>query len=374
MLRFLAVCAVVAGAVPVLAQDLPFAQTAPPGSFTVTKDIIFDSSGATPLALDVYRPATRERSDAPVLILLNAGRAIPFYGAWARYAASRGVDVIVPDTRYDAFARDVDALLAYLTAHAAELRVNANRLAVYAPSGVAFQALPAVSDPARVAVKAAVMYYGSAEMTTFRPDLPVLLVRAGLDRPDLNRRIDAMVATALSANAPVTVINHPAGYHSFEMANLDEMSREVMDRTLDFIEKATDPAYHAVLARNRSEVIAASHVMAGRHLDAARAYGELVRARPNEARLRLAYVEALLAAREFAAACAEAGHLKGRGLGARDVGLPSARACMQNGDSDAALAWLKTIPTRFLPASVREEAVFAPLRDRADFLALFAGR
>jgi hypothetical protein len=375
MLRILAcVCLALAGPAPLLAQELPFAHMAPPESVAITRDVAFDSSTATPLKFDLYRPATSERRDAPVLILLNAGRAIPFYASWARYAASRGVDVIVPDTRYESFTRDLDALLAYLATRPAEVSVNAERLAVYAPSGVAFQALPAVGDPARAAVKAAVIYYGAAEVTTFRPDLPVLLVRAGLDRPDLNRRIDAMVATALSANAPVTVINHAAGYHSFEMTNLDDMSREVMDRTLDFIDKATEPAYQAVLRRHQAEIVAAGHMTGGRYAEAASMYGELVRARPDEARLRLAHVEALLEARQFDAACAEADNLKGRGLGARDVGLPSARACMQKGDPDAAIAWLKTIPTRFLPPSVQSEAVFAPLKARADFLALFPAR
>lgn len=81
MSRILAVlCAVVAGASPVLAQDLPFAQAAQQGSFTVTRDIVFDSSGPTPLKLDLYGTAAVSQRGAPVLILLNAGRVIPFVG------------------------------------------------------------------------------------------------------------------------------------------------------------------------------------------------------------------------------------------------------------------------------------------------------
>jgi hypothetical protein len=47
---------------------------------------------------------------------------------------------------------------------------------------------------------------------------------------------------------------------------------------------------------------------------------------------------------------------------------------MRKGDADAAVAWLRSIPTRFLPTAVRDEPVFAPLRERADFRALFEGR
>jgi hypothetical protein len=77
---------------------------------------------------------------------------------------------------------------------------------------------------------------------------------------------------------------------------------------------------------------------------------------------------------QFGVACGEFEKLKGKGLGPRDLGLPAARACMQNGDADAAVAWLKTIPARFLPPDVATDAVFASIRDRADFRALFAPR
>ena len=33
---------------------------------------------------------------------------------------------------------------------------------------------------------------------------------------------------------------------------------------------------------------------------------------------------------------------------------------MQKGDADAAIAWLKSIPMRFLPPQVQNETVFAP--------------
>ena len=41
------------------------------------------------------------------------------------------------------------------------------------------------------------------------------------------------------------------------------------------------------------------------------------------------------------------------------------------GDPAAAVAWLNTIPARFLPASIADDPRFAPLKDREDFRALF---
>ena len=88
----------------------------------------------------------------------------------------------------------------------------------------------------------------------------------------------------------------------------------------------------------------------------------------------LAYGEALLADSQFAAACAVFDTLRHKNLGARDRGLPAARACWMKGDGDAAIGWLKTIPTQYLPTEIETDPAFAALKDRADFHALFAGR
>jgi hypothetical protein len=96
-----------------------------------------------------------------------------------------------------------------------------------------------------------------------------------------------------------------------------------------------------------------------------------VKARPDDARLRLSYGEALLGASRFADACAELQKLKGKGLGPRDLGVPAARACMQSGDGDAAIAWLGSIPERFRPRGLEKDPIFAPIKDRPEFKALF---
>jgi hypothetical protein len=84
-----------------------------------------------------------------------------------------------------------------------------------------------------------------------------------------------------------------------------------------------------------------------------------------------AYGEALLGASQFAAACTELEKLKGKGLGPRDLGVPAARACMQNGDAEAAIAWLKSIPQRYLPRALEKDPIFVPIQNRPDFKALF---
>jgi hypothetical protein len=85
----------------------------------------------------------------------------------------------------------------------------------------------------------------------------------------------------------------------------------------------------------------------------------------------LAYAEALLGNRQFTGSCAEFAKLKDAPLGPRDRGVPAARACMQSGDADAAIAWIASIPARFRPRELEADPIFAALRSRADFRALF---
>jgi predicted Zn-dependent protease len=186
--------------------------------------------------------------------------------------------------------------------------------------------------------------------------------------------MDQLVAKALVENAPVSMLNHASGRHAFEVMNDDDATRRVIDETIAYVKQTTSAPYQAAVRAGVAEAAAAGYITSGRTKEAVTAYASLVQGRPDDAALRLSYGEALLANGEFATACGEFEKLKGKGLGYRDLGLPAARACVQKGDADAAVAWLKSIPQRFLPPSVQDEAVFAPIRDRADFKALFPAR
>jgi dienelactone hydrolase len=359
-----------------LAQEPPLAFPPPAAGITVASDVEYGRSGTTRLAMDVYRPASGGAARRPALVFFNRAtgpeRSGRFYAAWARAAASQGVIGILPDLRSGSEAADFRVLMSYLEQHAAEQGIEA--VAVYAGSGNVFSALSAVEDPKQTAVKAAVMYYGVATVTQFRLDLPVLYVRAGLDRPPVNESIASLTALAVAQNAPVTLLNYAGGHHAFELVDDTAATREVIDQTLEFVKRATSSSYQAALRASLGEASAAGYVQTRKFREAVEEYARLVAARPDDARLRLAYGEALLGDGQFATACAAFDKLRDRGLGYRDLGLPAARACVQKGDAEAAIAWLNSIPARFLPGSVAEEAVFAAIKNRPDFQAIFARR
>jgi len=340
---------------------------------TVSPDVEYAKSESTPLAMDVYKPAPGSSTRRPALIFFNRAvgqdRKWDFYASWARTAASKGLVGIVPDIRGGSEVADFKLLLAHLEQKASEYGIDS--IAVYAASGNVSAALPALQDPALTAVKAAVIYYGAANVQQFRLDLPVLYVRAGLDRPPLNETIVTLSSRAVAQNAPLTLLNYAGGHHGFEAVDNNDTTRRVIDDTLNFVLQTTAPAYQSALRASLPEASAAGYVQTGKYKEAAGEYARMVAARPDDHRLRLAYGEALLGDKQYATACAEFEKLKDKPLGPRDRGLPAAHACLLSGDPAAAVAWLNTIPARFLPASTQQDPRFALLKDRPDFQALF---
>jgi len=360
-----------------LAQPAPYAFPPAAPGVTVASDVEYARSDTTALAMDVYKPpqgmAPGSPMRRPALIFFNRAvgqdRKWDFYASWARTAASKGIVGIVPDIRGGSEAADFKLLLAHLQQKAADYGIDA--VAVYAASGNVSAALPALQDPSLTSVKAAVIYYGSANVQQFRLDLPVLYVRAGLDRPGLNEAIATLSARAIGQNAPMTLLNYAGGHHGFEAVDNNDTTRRVIDDTLNFVLNATSAPYQAALRASLGEAAAAGYVQSGKFKEASDEYAGMVAARPDDHRLRLSYGEALLGDKQYASACAEFEKLKGKGLGPRDLGLPAAQACLLKGDPAAAVAWLGTIPARFLPASTAQDPRFAALKDREDFQALF---
>ncbi len=378
MIRNILIAGLLCASASTASAQLRFLYPAPAAdTFSITRDVQYGVSGDTALKMDVFSPRG-SAGPKPVLIFFNRAvgddRRNAFYAGWAQTTASKGVVAILPDLRPGTEAQDFNLLVPYLTQHAGELGIDRDAIAVYAGSGNVSTAFPLVEDPAQTSIRAAVMYYGSATLTGFRRDLPVLYVRAGLDRPEVNQSITAIASRAIADNAPVRLLNHPYGHHAFEMRDDDFLTRAIIDETIAFVKQVTAAEYQAAVRVRLVEATAAGDVQNGNFAEAVKTYAPLVSARPDDATLRLAYGEALLGDRQFAAACSEFEKLKGKGLGYRDLGLPAARACMQKGDADAAIDWLRSIPVRFLPPSVAKEPVFASIQERPDFQALFKPR
>jgi dienelactone hydrolase len=325
----------------------------PPTGFT-QRNLIYEQTDQIQLSLDIFLPTgSALAKPLPVFVIFNGFggafmRTSPQSQGWAKAATAHGFAAVTAETTPEHVAEDFDSLAIYLRQHAEELGITPERLVVIAWSGNVSAGLATVQDPQRKAIKAAVIYYGSADLPQVRLDLPVLFVRAGLDQPLANQTFDQRTNAGIAANAPWTVLNYPGGRHGFDVLDDNDLSREIIEETFRFAQLAITDAHQSALHSGLSEASAAGAMSTGNFANAAALYYELVNTHLQDARLRLAYGNALTGAKHYKEARAQFDRAKAiGGLGARDLGLPAARACVLDHDPEAAMVGSKRFRRSF---------------------------
>jgi acetyl esterase/lipase len=237
---------------------------------------IYRTVGGESLGFDCYSPPGLP-ADArrPAVILIHggpiaAGMAPHDWGIYRSYGeliAASGLVAVTfkhrfygPD-RLGGAAEDVASLLTYVRAHARDLRIDPDRLALWAFSGGGPLLSLAFRDP-QLYIRCLVAYYAPLDyrnapaipfgapipketiekLSPFHgeskapgPLPPILLARAGRDSPWIKDSVDAFVRTALEKGLTIDLMNHPRGRHGFDVLDADERSREIIARTIAYL-------------------------------------------------------------------------------------------------------------------------------------------
>jgi acetyl esterase/lipase len=235
----------------------------------VRPDLVYSTPDGTPLAADLYLPPAGS-ARPPVVVLVAGGaentKAWGIYTSLGRLLAVSGLAAApfnhrlrYPRRQYEEGAADLLALIAYLRQNAARLGIDADRIGVAAFSGGgpmlsvmmrerpthvrALAGIYAFLDTDHVNPEEAgttvevVRRFSPLRQFTANPagPPPLFIARAGRDAiPGVNQSIDVFVAAALEQNAPVTVMNHPAGEHGFDHKNDDARTREILRALIAF--------------------------------------------------------------------------------------------------------------------------------------------
>ena len=256
------------------------------------KTVVYKTVADRQLEMDVYSPPGGGSGAKPAVVFVNGVGDFPGqrkirtwgqYTTWPRLMAASGMVAVTFDARGgDDNAADVTDALAYVRGHGREMGVDPGRLAAWACSANVRSAMTVLMRPGAAPVQAAVLYYGDGDAPEFRKDLPVLLARAGKDRPQMNEGLDQLAARALQANAPWTVLNVPGGHHGFDVLDDTEESRDAIRATLAFLRARLEPAPAAPERAVHEGRVAAAHVMAGEWAEAEAAYARFVEKDPKD--------------------------------------------------------------------------------------------
>jgi hypothetical protein len=231
-----------------------------------------DDSG--PLTMDVYYPAQAGSVSRGAVVFIigfsdiGARRVIgcsanemESFISWGRLVAASGLVAVTYTTGLDP-AADAIAIVEHVHQRASSLRIDVQKVGLWACSGHVPVALSLLMQEARGGLSAAALCYGymldaegsdgvasAAKMFHFvnatagrsvadlRQDIPMLVVRAGQDQmPGLNEALDGFVTAALKRNLPVAFLNHPTGPHAFDTADDSPESRATIRQTLAFLQ------------------------------------------------------------------------------------------------------------------------------------------
>jgi hypothetical protein len=253
-------------------SEIPMVYPAPEADqIALQSGVEYTRADAEPLTLDVYSPARRAASVALPAIVLVAGYSDVGYQtvtgcrfkdmamstSWARLVASFGMIAVTYGNARP--AEDLQAVLRYVREHAADLGIDAERLALWSLSGngplalatlagspqgsfrcgvfsCAYTAdLEGATDVAAAASQWRFTYPGGFAVDNLPADLPLFFARAGQEQdPGLNRAVDRLVAAMLAANRPVTCVNFAAAPHGFELFHDTLDTREMIRQMMRF--------------------------------------------------------------------------------------------------------------------------------------------
>ncbi len=239
---------------------------------TVRHDMPYRVTDDGALTMDLYQPPDSRGAGVPAVLFVT-GFADPgavrmmgskfkemgSFASWARLIAATGLVSITYENREPG---DVHHVLRYVRENASTLGIDSQRLGVWACSGHGPNALSVLMESGADDFACVVLLYpytldldGATRVAEaaqrFRfvtpaagktvqelpVNLPLFVARAGRDQmPGLNDALDAFVAAALARNLPLTVANHAAGPHAFDLFDDSRTTVETIQQVLAFLQ------------------------------------------------------------------------------------------------------------------------------------------
>lgn len=232
------------------------------------RGVVYKKADGVPLEGDLYLPL---RSPAPAILLVHGAlpEGIPVapkdwgqFLSWGEAIAACGMAAFAFNHRMRwnngfvpgsvaAAEQDLSDAIGFLHANADRYGIDPGRIAVMAFSAggpllaslirqhpsylrclVGFYAVlgdphPGTSDAGR---------FSAIDAAGSGADVPPIFVaKAGKDMPFLNAGIDQFVQALSRAGADHEFIEHPDGWHGFDVNNDDDTSRKIIQRAIEFM-------------------------------------------------------------------------------------------------------------------------------------------
>ena len=225
---------------------------------SVRRDLTYKKTNNGDLKMDVYYPADLP-PDArlPAVLFVHGGPAMmggnwqnsswkesEYYRSWGELIAASGMIAVTANLpQYD-----FTALVKHVRSDAAALQIDQDRLCTFGMSYGAGLLVTKAMDGFPDYLRCIVAYYGYASLTNawFRVRRgqveparmrPILVVAGAKDEYGSGVASEQFVKEATAKGLPVELLIHPSGVHFFEAYNDDDQSREIIKKTIAFLQE-----------------------------------------------------------------------------------------------------------------------------------------
>jgi tetratricopeptide (TPR) repeat protein len=148
---------------------------------------------------------------------------------------------VITDSETAHATENLGQAIDHLRKNGEALGVDGERLGVWACSANVTIALPWLMNAPPDAVRTAVLYYGSGEVTRIRPEFPLLYVMASDDDAGLIANQKKIWDLARAAGAPWTTVVARGLPHAFDALDESEASRRLVMETVDYLARQLAP-------------------------------------------------------------------------------------------------------------------------------------
>lgn len=211
-------------------------------------DIIYKESGNMDLKMDIYYSLDSDSRKTETVILIHGVGPVRSYkdtagfNSWGRLLAAKGLNAITFNWRPGRSSGDVSDLIEFVYENQDSLKINGNKLNVFAFSAGVKECIPEVLKTGHGIIESIVVYYGELDDNILNDEMnnsvpPMLIVMAANDRIISPACNDDFVRRARKMGYKISYQIHKTGGHGFELLNDNSETSKIIEETIRFIKQ-----------------------------------------------------------------------------------------------------------------------------------------
>jgi len=219
------------------------------GKVETKKDVVYKTDNGKELMLDIYYPLGNEDASKAHVVVLIHGKAptqslkdTDLYNSWGRAIAANGLAAVTFNWRPSVSPEDVSDLIRYIRENAKELGINGNSISVFAFSAGVKEGIKEALKVNTGFIDSVIAYYGEVDSVVLENDQitglpPIFIAMAQNDNIIPVNINNDFIEQAKASGCQITYMVHSNGKHGFELYNDDDETRNIIEKTIEFIKE-----------------------------------------------------------------------------------------------------------------------------------------